>query len=364
MARQVVMFCHESEREDWNLFVTNSSQGHLMQTWEWGSFKMADGWNVQRVGIEFGGKIVAGAQMLLRPLPWLLATVAYIPKGPVVDLTDQETMALLLSAIHQIARSHRAIFLKIEPNFLNDSTTHALLRHYDFQPSIHANQPRSTLIIDLSGGEEVVLANMRSKTRKLIRRAGREGVEIVEGGNKDLDVFYNILDTTTEIKNFSIHDQSFYEKAWYTFQKVGKVKLLFARYQGQTVAGKMIFIHGDRSLHFWGGTTYEGRDSYASYLIQWEAIKWAIAQKCRYTDLWGIPDEIADLMSNGHEIPKDQQGGLWGVYNFKRGFGGEIESYVGAYDYVYWSLPYWFGTNLMRGRSVDLISKWLEKISR
>ena len=31
----------------------------------------------------------------------------------------------------------------------------------------------------------------------------------------------------------------------------------------------------------------------------------------------------------------DRQSGLWGVYRFKQGFGGQVVRYVGAYDYVY-----------------------------
>jgi lipid II:glycine glycyltransferase (peptidoglycan interpeptide bridge formation enzyme) len=34
-------------------------------------------------------------------------------------------------------------------------------------------------------------------------------------------------------------------------------------------------------------------------------------------------------------LPEEQKGGLWGVYHFKRGFGGDLVYYVGAYDFVY-----------------------------
>jgi lipid II:glycine glycyltransferase (peptidoglycan interpeptide bridge formation enzyme) len=67
----------------------------------------------------------------------------------------------------------------------------------------------------------------------------------------------------------------------------------------------------------------------------WESIKWAKARGCTTYDVWGIPDEIGAHLYLGHPLPQNQTAGLWGVYRFKRGFGGDIVYYVGAYDFVY-----------------------------
>jgi lipid II:glycine glycyltransferase (peptidoglycan interpeptide bridge formation enzyme) len=109
----------------------------------------------------------------------------------------------------------------------------------------------------------------------------------------------------------------------------------------------MVFAFDNRSMHFWGGTSDLGRQKFASYLIQWAAIQWAIKRGCRYADLWGVPDEIGEMTARGEEIPKNRQGDLWGVYNFKRGFGANIEYYLGAYDYVYIRFPYWLITRFL-----------------
>ena len=106
-------------REEWNAFVSSSPWGHIMQTCEWGDFKSALGWRVQRVAVERDEQMVAGAQLLFRSLPVLPLTVAYIPKGPIVDLADGAVCNALFSAIHQVTHSQRAIFLKVEPNMLN-----------------------------------------------------------------------------------------------------------------------------------------------------------------------------------------------------------------------------------------------------
>jgi lipid II:glycine glycyltransferase (peptidoglycan interpeptide bridge formation enzyme) len=74
-----------------------------------------------------------------------------------------------------------------------------------------------------------------------------------------------------------------------------------------------------------------------SYLTQWAAICWAKNQGCTHYDLWGIPD--ADPATLEAEF-KNRHDGLWGVYRFKRGFGGQVGQSIGAYDYVYHPLLY------------------------
>ena len=363
MTERVITLSSEPEHRRWNTFVADSPWGHLMQSCEWGDFKAAQGWQVQRIGIERDGQIVAGAQLLFKPLLWLPFTIAYIPKGPIVNLSDEATSNTLFSAIHRIARSRQAIFLKIEPNLLDDNQAHTLLRQYGFQSSLYTNQPRSTIVIDLTEGEEVVLANMRNNTRRLVRRAAREGVKVVEGGASDLDALHRMMTTAAKRKGHKVHDKSFFQQEWQTFRATDSIKLLLAKYRGQVVAAKMIVVFGDRSMHLWGGVSHQGRKVYASYLIQWEAIKWAMGRGYQYCDLWGIPDQVGEILKAGQEIPKDRRDGLWGAYIFKRGFGGRVEHYVGAYDYPYWPLLYWLGTKiLVRNRSVSQVSILLEKI--
>lgn len=359
MATQIIKI---TDKTHWNSFVINSPSGHLMQSYEWGEFKAALGWEVERVGIEHDGQIVAGAQILFRSLPVLPLTLAYIPKGPIVNLNNKDIAYELFPAVHQTAHQHRAIFLRIEPNLPDDLILHNILKEQGFQLTSHTNQPRSTIIMNLNGGEQTLKSGMRKKTRQLVRRAVRNGVEIVWGQEQDLDEFYQILSSTARLKGFDIHNKFFYEQGWRTFQKADSVRILLAKYKGEVVAVKMIFIYSNTSMHLFGGTSDKGRALNASYLIQWEAIKWAMEHGYQYVDLWGIPDEIATILKTDQDIPKEKQGGLWGVYNFKRGFGGEIVTFLGTYDYTYHTLLYTLGKKMLGISSVDTLSRWLEKL--
>jgi lipid II:glycine glycyltransferase (peptidoglycan interpeptide bridge formation enzyme) len=71
--------------------------------------------------------------------------------------------------------------------------------------------------------------------------------------------------------------------------------------------------------------------------LQWEAIRWAKARGCEEYDLWRVPDENEETLEANFETRHD---GLWGVYRFKRGFGGQLNRAAQALDRVYNPLLY------------------------
>jgi lipid II:glycine glycyltransferase (peptidoglycan interpeptide bridge formation enzyme) len=75
-----------------------------------------------------------------------------------------------------------------------------------------------------------------------------------------------------------------------------------------------------------------------SYLLQWEAIRWARANGCTRYDLWGVPDEDEETLEAQFTRRSD---GLWGVYRHKRGYGGRLVRWAGAFDRVFNRPLYW-----------------------
>jgi peptidoglycan pentaglycine glycine transferase (the first glycine) len=330
----------EADRQRWNDFVAEAPSFSLMQSYEWGEFKERLGWQAIRVAVERRGQIVAGAQMLIRSLPFHFASIAYVPRGPLVDWEDRAIATALLDALHGKARRHRAIFLKVEPPLLHHPETHKMLQSYGFLASPHTNQPRCTMILDLDKELDEVLKDLRKRTRYGIRYAERQGVVVREGGSQDVEVFYHLMQNTGNRKSFPIRSLDYYRKVWQTFSERGGT-LQLAVYQDDPLSGAMAFAFGDKAAYLYGASSDLYRDLMPSYVLQWELIKWARSQGCRTYDLWGIPDQVGQYAYEGKEPPDAQRtDGLWGVYRFKRGFGQNIVYYVGAYDYVYSTLLY------------------------
>jgi lipid II:glycine glycyltransferase (peptidoglycan interpeptide bridge formation enzyme) len=292
--------------------------------------------------------------MLVKPLPLRLASIAYIPRGPLVNWHDRTTTTLLLDGLHQTARKQGARFLRIEPPVQHSSQAHTMLRDYGFQATRQTNQPRCTLIMSLEADIDTIFADFPRKARRDIRIALERGVKIRQGNEADLTSFYELMRTTAARGEFSSRSREYYELEFESFVRFNHTVLLLAEYETQTIAAQMTFAFGRYGAVFHGASDNAHRNLRANDLLTWESIQWAKGRGCRSFDLWGLPDEIGDLIEQGLPIPTDRRDGLWGVYTFKKGFGGEITYYVGAYDYVYNKTAYSLGVNLL---------SWLDSIS-
>ncbi|MDX1436346.1 MAG: peptidoglycan bridge formation glycyltransferase FemA/FemB family protein, partial [Anaerolineales bacterium] len=94
----------------------------------------------------------------------------------------------------------------------------------------------------------------------------------------------------------------------------------------------LVFAYGNRAWYFFGASTSKERIRMPAYLLQWEAIRWARSRGCSAYDLWGVPDYDFETLESGFTERSD---GLWGVYRFKRGFGGQLMRASGPWDRVY-----------------------------
>lgn len=324
--------------DPWDGFVADRPDGHVLQTSPWASLKAGYGWRAARVGLTHQNTLVAGAQVLIRQLPAGLGRLAYVPKGPVIDWSDEAHLRTVMDALVQVARAHGAIALTLEPNLDDEPQHRKRLRSFGFQPApLGAVQPRRTLIVDISGDEDDILMDMKSKTRYNIRLAGRKGVAVREAALEDVATFNALLDTTADRADFGIHPPDYYESAFRLFSPRGWTRLLLAEVDGQAVAGLMVFALPPRSWYFYGASSTAHREKMPTYLLQWEAMRWAKSLQCDSYDLWGIPDQDHDTLEDQFTERSD---GLWGVYRFKRGFGGDLVRTVGAWDRILSPLRY------------------------
>ena len=269
--------------------------------------------------------------------------MAYIPKGPIGGKWDA-----LWPEIDHLCRSSRAVFLKLEPDYwVAPETEGTSILPNDFHPSIHSIQPRRTVVVDLSLDEDEILAKMKQKTRYNIRLAQRKDIEV--HASDDIDAFYEMMTVTGQRDGFGVHTKNYYQRAYELFNPLGMCELLVAEYQGQPLAGLMVFASGQRAWYLYGASTNIERNRMPTYLLQWEAMRWAKAKGCTEYDLYGVPDEDQATLEENFTERSD---GLWGVYRFKRGFGGEVKRSASAFDKVYIPWAYWGYQALMARRGL------------
>ena len=326
--------------EAWDAFVEAHPRAHLLQLSAWGALKADFGWQPVRVALCDGDQIVAGAQILLRRLPLRLGHLAYIPYGPLVDWDNAPQVEALLAALDRVARAHRAFCLKIEPGLGLDNLD---LAAYGFRASPQTVQPPRTVVLDISDDDDAILKRMNQGTRRNIRKSDRFEVAIREGTLADVECFNAILAETSTRGEFGVHTPAYYRRAHELFVPGGRAALLMGSYDGQDLAGVMVFVLGTWAWYFYGASSNRERQRMASYGVQWAAIQWAKQQGAHHYDMYGVPDADLETLEAGFQTRSDD---LWGVYRFKRGWGGELVRSIGAWDRVYNHLIYKAYTSL------------------
>jgi lipid II:glycine glycyltransferase (peptidoglycan interpeptide bridge formation enzyme) len=308
---------------EWNQYSQKHPDAHLLQTGEWGELKSAFGWKPVRIINEN-----SGVQILFRKLP-LGFTVGYIPK---LVISNWSVGGQFWKEIDDVCRKYHAVFCKLEPDSWEIDFS---LQPSAFSLSKHNIQPPRTLIVDIRGTEEEILGRMKQKTRYNIRLAEKKGVTVRPWN--DLESFHRMVLVTGGRDGFGVHSLEYYRRAYELLHSKQMGELLLAEYEGKPLAALFVAKNGNRAYYLYGASTEEERNRMPTYLLQWEAMKWAKARGGEEYDLWGVPDEEEAALEANFEKRHD---GLWGVYRFKRGFGGELKRAAQAMDRVYYPLLY------------------------
>jgi peptidoglycan pentaglycine glycine transferase (the first glycine) len=336
------------DQQDWDQCVEASPHGHLLQTHGWGELKDRHGWTVQRVAVR-SGSATAAAQLLWRKTP--IGCMGYVSRGPAISPPGHEGVTKeLVEALHRESRARGAVFLKVEPN----SADADLLPALGFLPSSHTVQPGVTLVLDLNQDLETLMNRQLEKTRYNIRLAAKKGVTVRSGDRRDIEAFSSLMKETGTRNGFQVRSAGYYRDA---LDLLGdRAELLIAEHEGDLLSAMLLTMFNGEATYLFGGSTSYKRNLMASHLIQWEAIKRAKEQGMKSYDFWAIPRSLASTIDarytdgSASQLPPaedNSQGDLWGVYRFKRGFGGTIRTYSGAYDYVYDQRRYWLWHQLL-----------------
>ena len=343
----------------WNQIISGFESPHMLQTSQWAEVKNQSGWaphflawypagqgldlKASRTG-QFADASPAAAAMILERQVFPGLSIMYSPKGPL--LADWENKSSRNQVVHDLERyaeQQKAIQLKIDPDLelgrgvpgeegsFEDPLGAEFVdelgqRGWLFSPD--QIQFRNTVLVDLVEDEDQMLARMKSKTRYNIRLSGRKGITVRHGGEADLADLYRMYASTAVRGNFTIRNEGYYQALWRTFLDEGNksendpvAQPLIAEFEGQLVAGAVIFSFGQCAWYLHGMSLPQHSEKMAPHLLQWEAMRWAKSRGCKVYDMWGAPDVF------------DKSDSMWGVYRFKSGYGGEVVRTMGAWDY-------------------------------
>lgn len=328
-----------TDREQWNGFLTSQPRGHLLQSYEWGELNQYLGGRIYRLGALENGAMVGAMQLSVAPVPMPVTVPGlrfnwlYSSRGPTVAYPGSPALAALVEYAHKLAGEEHAVVLRLEPNIADDD---AELEHWiaayqalGFQRNPVAVHGRRSWVLDIRPDAEQLLADFKMTWRQNVRSAERKGVIVREAvGDADFEAYYKLLEITSERDAFFIHNKDYHKEILRKFADRGDAVLYLAEHEGEAIAAKMLIRYGMWCWDMFGASANTKRNLKPTYLLQYRCIQWAKARGCSYFDFRTIPE----ILEPGEE--------MWGVYEYKKGFGGFSRLNMPTQDYVYRPLVY------------------------
>ncbi len=310
----------EAELARWDeLVAANPDGGQALQTLAWGDFKARWGWQPRRYVYELSSGRQLAVQWLSRRVT-LQGELWYCPKGPGVTApADFKTVVAQTKAANL-----GGIFVRFESEVLHDDMLPAQVVKLGLVRANRDPGMKSTIFIDLDRSEDELLASFNQSCRRNIRKAVAGGVvvEPVEPTQANLNMMFELMKATEGRAKYGLRPKAYFLDYWQAQIAAGQGQLLFAKHDGEVLAGIFVTFLGKRGWYKDGGSFDKKRELQASYLMQWETMRWLMARGVASYDMIGVPNR--DEVGTGHA--KD------GLYAFKSKFNPEITEFMGCWD--------------------------------
>lgn len=188
--------------------------------------------------------------------------------------------------------------------------------------------PSDTLFIDLKRDETLLLQEMKPKTRYNIRLSHRKGVKVRIAGIRELETWYRLYQDTCARKGIYCENIEYFRTVLATGASgsagdgsQAEVELLIAEIDNIPLAAMFLVFTQRRATYLYGASSSMRRNLMATYALQWEAIRRAKNKGCSEYDMFGLSPR------------PDPTHPLYGLFRFKRGFGGRMFHRMGCWDY-------------------------------
>ncbi|MBO5139000.1 MAG: peptidoglycan bridge formation glycyltransferase FemA/FemB family protein [Bacilli bacterium] len=401
----------EISKDEFKKIADNHEQITFHQTIEWANLKAKNGWKAHFLELEENKKSLGCALILKKKIPVINKYMFYSPRGFLIDYSNKRVLKVFTDEIKKWAKEKDAIFIKIDPylpykehdnngdlvenGFDNSDAINNLkdlgYEHFGFNLMQDTLQPRWMHIIDTENKSiEDVMSKMESKTRQILRKNEKCGIVTREITKEELPIFKNIMQHTSDRREFVDRPMSYYENMWNTLHESGILKILiaeidFVKYKENTkeelnqitkeyedrkykkennilkmnekkynqkqkadeesinrlkkqidkikdyqkeygnkkiLGGILFLIYGNEVLSLYGGSIKELMQFQSAYTLHWEGIKYAIENKYKKYNFYGITGDFRE------ENP------LYGLYLFKKSFGGNVVELIGEFDLI------------------------------
>ena len=318
---------------EWDGFVESTPDGHHEQTSLWGQVRSRFGWHVGRVLLREHGRIVAGTQVMSRPIA-RFGKYGYVTYGPCFQGEDPECERVMIAELLRHARHAGINWLMVGLPYDGHRLARQLTaagffrKPAQFPPSFL----EATGVIDLTMTPDELLARMRRHTRRNVGQALKRGIQVVDGGEADVGVFRQLMLSMCERRHITPNppQADFFPFLWQHFRPRSWVRVFIARYGDEPVSAALAFTFRDWFRVWKVGWSGAYANLQPNDALWWGMIQWAKGAGYRHFDLVGIAPDVAAAICDGasQDTPAE------GATSFKLGYGPDVRLLPGAYFHV------------------------------
>lgn len=325
-----VVEIQDGERELWDEAAVHFAHAHPLNAYGWGKVREIDGWQPFYYLAKEGDMPMGLMMVLIKKIPWIGLSIMYAPKGPLCNISDQETLKALLAKVREEGGKKRAIFIRIDPNLAEhrfdgeqDPFVQEGFIHLEHRWSFW-NSPRDVYRMNLNKAENAdeLFMTIEHNVRNRVRKAAKEGVTVrLAEKLEELQKFYEIFNRFTVQKGFLCRKYEYQEALWREFIERGNGCLFLAIYQEKIIGGALTLALGRKCLgmHLGALTEYSKLQPHSAAI--WESIRWSKEAGYEWYSFRGVGS-----------TPSQE--------SFKKRFRPETVSLVGYYDLPFRPLLY------------------------
>lgn len=401
----------EITKEEFKKYALTHPQITFHQTEEWANLKKKNNWRSYYIAIKEKDKIIAAALLLAKTLPIVKKKMFYSPRGFLIDYKNKKLLKEFTTQLKQFVKKRQGIFIKIDPyveyqardnngNIIKEEPNNSECitnlkelgyKHFGFNLMQDTLQPRWMHVIETENKTlDDVLKDMESKTRQILRKNEKCGITTREITKDELKIFKDIMQHTSDRREFIDRPLSYYENMWDTLHKSGILKIIiteidFNEYEKNTrqelntietelkerihkkennilkmnnkkyeqsnkqdeaaikrlneqldkikeykkqygekevLGGILFLIYGNEVLSLYGGSHAKLMQFQSAYTAHFAGIKYAVENNYKRYNFYGITGDF------------NKENPLYGLYLFKKSFGGHVVELIGEFDLV------------------------------
>lgn len=227
-------FIKNLSAEEMDAFTAQHELCNLLQSSSWAAIK--NNWENLNVGVKQNGKLIASAMILIKKLP-LGFTLFYIPRGPIMDYSDEKLVRFMLENLVKTAKKYHCLYIKFDPAIIkneyrsteyNDdifekcqialtNLTKSNALHLGFSKDIAETiQPRfNANVYPVENYEET----LPKHTRKFMKTAQKNKVNVNIYGIERVDDFAHVVAMTEQRKNINLRNVQYFRQLMEVYQE-------------------------------------------------------------------------------------------------------------------------------------------------